>query len=67
MGAKVPEYIFFMVIRKQGGRHNVELDSTHGTSVLTIRNISVGDAGTYVCGPGPGNQEYSAEVIVIGK
>ena len=51
---------------RSAGRHSVELNPDAGSCLLHIRNISMEDAGTYICRRDDGTAVES-ELIVLGE
>ena len=51
---------------RSAGRHSVELNETAGSCHLHIRNISMEDAGKYICRRDDGT-EVESQLTVLGK
>ena len=69
-GSLIPEHIYnpwsgLSADHRLGGRHSVDSNISIGAYDLKIQNISIDDAGIYVCMDNNGNREQ-VQLIVLG-
>ena len=72
LGSQLRTYIYNSGLGLQlkyelGGRHSVEVDDSSGSCDLLIKQLSVEDAGTYICRRDDGEYLETELIILISK
>ena len=72
LGSQMRTYIYnsgigLQLKYKLGGRHSVEVDDSSGSCDLLIKQLSVEDAGTYICRRDDGEYLETELIILVSK